>query len=228
MPATVDGVLGGFAVLDAPDVRASRRFLTQARDSAGQGGAFAAADVAAGIGRVTKHVLLPLGAASVDVLEPARTLRDAACAFVDAPATVEGIKVGGSASKCRFLAAPMQDWAPSSSSYDVIWAQWCVGHLTDAHFLRFLQRCRTALKPRGVLVIKDNCGESSSTDDCFEVDDADRSICRGRAYLEALLALSGAELLCTALQATRGEEAFPADIYPVRSYALRWVDDGVK
>ena len=96
--------------------------------------------------------------------------------------------------------------------------------MTDSHFLRFLERCRTALKPRGVLVIKDNCGESSSTDDCFEVDDADRSICRGRAYLEALLALSGAELLCTALQPVAGEDAFPADIYPVRSYALRWVD----
>ena len=33
--------------------------------------------VAAGIGRVAKHVLLPFGAASVDVLEPARTLREA-------------------------------------------------------------------------------------------------------------------------------------------------------
>ena len=227
MPATVDGVLGGFAVLDAPDVRASRRFLGEARKAAGQRGAFAAADVAAGIGRVTKHVLLPGGASTVDVLEPARTLRAAACAFVDAPDTMEDVKVGGSAAKCRFLAAPMQDWTPSSSSYDVIWAQWCVGHLTDAHFLRFLQRCRTALKPRGIVVIKDNCGESSSTDDCFEVDDADRSICRGRAYLEALLALSGAELLCTALRPVAGEDAFPADIYPVRSYALRWVDDGV-
>ena len=46
VPATVDGVLGGFAVLDAPDVRASRRFLGEARKVAGQqGGAFTAADV---------------------------------------------------------------------------------------------------------------------------------------------------------------------------------------
>ena len=140
VPATVDGVLGGFAVLDAPDVRASRRFLAQARDAAGQTGEFAAADVAAGIGRVTKHVLLPFGAAGVDVLEPARTLREAACAFVDAPATVEGIKVGGSASKCRFLAAPMQDWTPSSSSYDVIWAQWCVAVWNQSHGAFVLHR----------------------------------------------------------------------------------------
>ena len=42
--------------------------------------------------------------------------------------------------------------------------------------------------------------------------------------MEALLALSGADLICTALQPTAGEDAFPADIYPVRSYALRWVD----
>ena len=71
-------------------------------------------------------MLLPGGASTVDVLEPARTLREAACAFVDAQDTVEGVEVGGSAAKCRFLAAPMQDWTPSSSSYDVIWAQWCV------------------------------------------------------------------------------------------------------
>ena len=45
VPATVDGVLGGFAVLDAPDVRASRRFLAQAREAVGQSGGFAAADV---------------------------------------------------------------------------------------------------------------------------------------------------------------------------------------
>ena len=45
VPATVDGVLGGFASLDAPDVRASRRFLTEARQAAGQRGGFVAADV---------------------------------------------------------------------------------------------------------------------------------------------------------------------------------------
>ena len=211
--------LGGFASLDAPDVRASRRFLTQARDAAGQSGAFAAADVAAGIGRVAKHVLLPGGASTVDVLEPARTCGRRRVRSSMRRLRSKVSKVGGCASKCRFLAAPMQDWTPSSSSYDVIWAQWCVGHLTDAHFLRFLQRCRTALKPRGVLVLKDNCGESSSTDDCFEVDDADRSICRGRAYLEALLALSGAELLCTALQPIAGEEGVFRGCCRCRSYA---------
>ena len=120
-------------------------------------------------------------------------------------------QVGGSASKCRFLAAPMQDWTPSSSSYDVIWAQWCVGHLTDAHFLRFLQRCRTALKPRASSSSKTTAASRHPRTTVL-VDDADRSICRGRAYLEALLALSGAELLCTALQPDCREDAFPADV----------------
>ena len=133
---------------------------------------------------------------------------------------IEGIKVGACASKCRFLRRRCRtEEAPSSSSRGVIWAQWCVGHLTDSHFLRFLQRCRTALKPNGILVIKDNCGESSSTDDCFEVDDGDRSICRGRAYLEALLALSGAELLCTALSHLSREGRDPRRRLGVRSYA---------
>lgn len=224
VPCTVDGVLGGFAMLDAPDVRASRRFLADARHAAGQSGEFVAADVAAGIGRVTKHVLLPGGAASVDVLEPARPLREASPAFVDSKDTVEGIDVGGLAARCTFSATPMQDWVPTLGTYDVIWAQWCVGHLADAHFLRFLSRCRTALKSNGILIIKDNCCASSKADECFEVDDADRSMCRGRAYLEALLEFSGADVFRTALQATQAghAEAFPADIYPVRSYALRW------
>ena len=59
MPATVDGVLGGFASLDAPDVRASRRFLTQARDAAGQSGAFAAADVGSCVDTVRSWTSTP-------------------------------------------------------------------------------------------------------------------------------------------------------------------------
>mmetsp|Transcript_24438 Transcript_24438/g.75369 ORF Transcript_24438/g.75369 Transcript_24438/m.75369 type:complete len:136 (-) Transcript_24438:630-1037(-) len=47
-PATVDGVLGGFAVLDAPDAIASRRFLAAALVKNDMQTPFRAADVAAG------------------------------------------------------------------------------------------------------------------------------------------------------------------------------------
>ena len=58
----------------------------------------------------------------------------------------------------------------------------------------------------------------------FIVDDDDRSICRNRPYFEALFSLAGATVARYALQSTTEghPEAFPADIYPVRTWALRW------
>mmetsp|Transcript_24438 Transcript_24438/g.75371 ORF Transcript_24438/g.75371 Transcript_24438/m.75371 type:complete len:126 (-) Transcript_24438:22-399(-) len=125
------------------------------------------------------------------------------------------------------MATPMQEWAPAADSYDVIWVQWCVGHLTDSHFVRFLHRCKAALSDAGVLVIKDNCLADTvgASDESFVVDDDDRSVCRNRPYFEALFALAGATVTLSAKQTTAAgaAEAFPPDIYPVRSWALRFL-----
>ena len=66
---------GRFSSLDARTCARRGALLGEARHAAGQSGAFAAADVAAGIGRVAKHVLLPGGAwPAVGVLDHPRTL----------------------------------------------------------------------------------------------------------------------------------------------------------
>ena len=39
----------------------------------------------------------------------------------------------------------------------VIWNQWCCLYLTDEHFVQYLQRCRAAMKPNGLIVVKENC-----------------------------------------------------------------------
>ena len=219
-------MLGGFAALDDPDVRASRRVLAALAPPPD----FKGADVAAGIGRVAKHVLLAGGAGAVDVLERSRPLLEAAPAFVDAPAEAGGVPVGGRAGRCRFIASSFEDWAPPPRAYDVIWAQWCVGHLTDAHFVRFLARCRAGLKAGGALVIKDNClrglaaAGAALGDEAFVVDDDDRSVCRSRAYFRALFDDAGATVVDERQQTTAAgdAEAFPDDIYPVLTWALKW------
>ena len=56
----------------------------------------------------------------------------------------------------RFIVETMQSFIPEAARYDVIWIQWCIGCLTDDDLVAFLGRCRDALAPDGLIVIKDN------------------------------------------------------------------------
>ena len=67
----------------------------------------------------------------------------------------------------------LQDWIPEAS-YDLIWNQWCLGHLTDTELVEYLKRCKRALSPRGWIVVKENL--SSDIGDAY--DDIDSSITR--------------------------------------------------
>lgn len=35
-----------------------------------------------------------------------------------------------------------QDFTPEAGRYDVIWVQWCIGHLTDHDFIAFFKRAQ--------------------------------------------------------------------------------------
>ncbi|KAJ1461869.1 AdoMet dependent proline di-methyltransferase-domain-containing protein [Pelagophyceae sp. CCMP2097] len=235
-PPTVDGVLGGFAALDAPDVLASRSFLDGlAALRPLWDGAGVALDVAAGIGRVTKHLLLPRGFRRVDVLEQAASLVGAAPDFIAEASMVAAVAVGGeeAVSKCRFICAAMQTWAPKARGYDLVWFQWCVGHFTDGDFVRALHRYRAALAPHGVLCIKDNVF-GNDTEDAFFVDDDDRSLCRSRLYYLAIFEIAGAVVVSEKRQrvydadeprADGDADCFPDNIFPVITWALVWAED---
>lgn len=220
-PPTVNGVLGGFEILAKPDALFSRAFL----EGLNLPDKLVAADVAAGIGRVAKHVLLPK-AARVDVVEQSASLIRAAPEFI---ATVDDLG-GGEEGRCRFFCVPMQDWRPRHKDYDLIWIQWSVGHFTDADFVAFLNRARMALKPSGILVIKDNVLHVNTTEDLFYVDDDDRSICRSYAYYRAIFDEARATVRAEAQQPvdTHDDLAFPSDIYPVIAFALSWENDALE
>jgi protein N-terminal methyltransferase len=56
------------------------------------------------------------------------------------------------------------------SKFDVIWCQWCLGHLSDPDFVKFLQRAREALRDpaSGLIIVKENC--------CSEPDGVARTV----------------------------------------------------
>jgi len=77
---TVDGMLGGFAHITKTDVRGSTAFLKTLMNTL-QMGRSRALDCGAGIGRVTKNLLLPLFD-TVDMLEVNQKFLDEAPAYI--------------------------------------------------------------------------------------------------------------------------------------------------
>ncbi|CAG2109699.1 unnamed protein product, partial [Medioppia subpectinata] len=171
---TLDGMLGGFTMVTSPDINASTRFLTKwfpqldAKKSAvkestaedtestpSPAETTRALDCGAGIGRVSKHLLLKFFD-TVDLLEQSDKFLAQTKTYMSAE---EYARVGNQYN------VGLQDFAPEADVlYDCIWCQWVVGHLTDEDFVRFLVRCKSALKqPNGVIVVKDN---TTSSDEC--------------------------------------------------------------
>ncbi len=70
----------------------------------------------------------------------------------------------------------LEEWSPrEGDQYDIIWIQWCVGHLTDNQLVECLRRCKTAMTPEtGLIVVKENL--STSGTDYF--DETDSSVTR--------------------------------------------------
>lgn len=62
----------------------------------------------------------------------------------------------------------------AEEGYDVVWCQWCLGHLNDADLVAFLRKCKTALRnpKRSIVIVKENlcAGEEATT--IFDTDDS--------------------------------------------------------
>ena len=80
IPPTVDGMLGGFAYITKTDVRGSTSFLKDLMNNEKLGRS-RALDCGAGIGRVTRNLLLPLFD-RVDLLEFNKKFLDEAPAYI--------------------------------------------------------------------------------------------------------------------------------------------------
>ncbi|GMH48443.1 hypothetical protein TL16_g02207 [Triparma laevis f. inornata] len=199
-PATVDGVLGGFAHLSPPDVKGSLPFIDVLQSTHNIGNS-KACDIGAGIGRVSKLVLLERFS-GVDLVEVSSRLIKAAPEYIG----------DARAKDCRFMCLGMEDFDFGTAKYDVVWVQWVIGHLTDEDLITFLNRAAVGLKPNGVIVVKDNVSDAEA----FWVDEDDSSVTRGREYMTKLFDLAGMEIIMQ-----QESHEFPKEIFPVPMYALR-------
>jgi protein N-terminal methyltransferase len=211
--ATIDGMLGGFAVLSERDIAASHSFLRNViacrpllNTKITNGDSSRSCECGAGIGRLTKGLLLPFGFQNCDLVETSPRLVHAAPEYI-----------GEHFEKCTFICKGLQDFNPKPKTYDVIWIQWVIAYLTDWDLVNFLNRMGNALKEGGVIIIKDNTCSNLA----FTADKDDCDITRSFQYLRAIILESGLRVLSNdGDDMIHWQDDFPDDIWPVPMIAL--------
>ncbi|XP_037548195.1 N-terminal Xaa-Pro-Lys N-methyltransferase 1 [Nematolebias whitei] len=201
VPPTVDGMLGGYSSISSIDINGSKAFLKRfLGDGEGKTGTGCALDCGAGIGRITKRLLLPLFQ-TVDLVDVTQEFLEKAKSYLGD----EGKRVG------NYICCGLQDFVPEARRYDVIWIQWVIGHLTDDHLVDFLHRCQKALRPGGLVVVKDNVSYEGVIPD-----EVDSSVCRDLGIVRSLVARAGLRIVHEEQQMN-----LPKEIYQVHTLALR-------
>ncbi|KAI1808439.1 alpha-N-methyltransferase NTM1 [Daldinia bambusicola] len=201
----VNGMLGGYPAVSRVDLRGSRSFLAKVGLGRTKGvkAVKRALEGGAGIGRITQGLLLDV-AETVDVVEP----------IAKFTAALEGRPGVG-----RIHNVGLEEWRPEDGAqYDLVWNQWCLGHLTDQQLEEYLRRCGSVLsvgddgKTKGVIVVKENL--STSEEDLFDSEDS--SVTRQDKTFRSIFEAAGLRIIKTEIQ-----HGFPHELYPVRMYALK-------
>ncbi|KAL4590278.1 hypothetical protein LXL04_003205 [Taraxacum kok-saghyz] len=207
--ASVDGVLGGYGHVNEPDIKSSEAFLNTLLNelipNAGRNRHLVALDCGSGIGRVTKNLLIRYFN-EVDLLEPVSHFLEAARENL-AP---ENLSVSEEHKAANFYCTPLQEFTPDAGRYDVIWIQWCIGHLADDDFVSFFKRAKAGLKPGGFFVLKENLARSG-----FVLDKEDKSLTRSDVYFKELFTQCGLNIY-----KLKDQKGFPDELFAVRMYAL--------
>jgi len=199
---TVDGVLGGIGHISGRDLEGSRAFLKQLKlPSKSESTPYVACECGAGIGRVTKGLLLDF-VDNCDLVESSSRLLFSAPEYIG----------DNQSNKCRFFCTELQDWVPKADRYAIIWIQWTLCYLTDFDIVRFFRRCSEGLVEGGWIILKENTCE----DKAFVVDVDDASITRSLEYWLDLIAQSGLQI-----KHLKWQDGFPDNIFPVPMLALQ-------
>uniref|UniRef100_A0A182M1H5 Alpha N-terminal protein methyltransferase 1 n=1 Tax=Anopheles culicifacies TaxID=139723 RepID=A0A182M1H5_9DIPT len=198
---TVDGMLGGFGSISFIDIRGSEQFLKHLYKQKPAPGRKRALDCGAGIGRISKNLLLPLFD-HVDLVEQDEQF----CQTARTELADYGSKLG------TVFNEGLQNFVPAQGRYDIIWAQWVLGHLTDEDTVKFFNRCAEALARGGMIVIKENF----TTGNVVDVDRTDSSVTRPLLQMKQLLKQANMRVV-----KEQRQTSFPKELYPVYMMALR-------
>ncbi|KAI1426064.1 alpha-N-methyltransferase NTM1 [Xylaria sp. FL1777] len=204
--ANDNGMLGGYGRVSRIDLRGSRSFLAKLGFGRKNGVKTIGRvlEGGAGIGRITCGLLLEL-AETVDIVEPISK-------FTDVLSKREGVG--------KIFNIGLEEWRPEEEdnpSYDVIWNQWCLGHLTDNQLEEYLLRCKSVLsadedgKVKGVIIVKENI---TTGEDQF--DEVDSCVTRKEETFRHIFEKAGLRIIKTELQ-----HGLPSELYPVKMFALR-------
>ncbi|WWD17619.1 hypothetical protein CI109_102060 [Kwoniella shandongensis] len=274
--ASVDGVLGGFGTGPVPHVEqlSSRLLLLSLlpslspfpnpltpKPSPPPTHRRTALDVGAGIGRVTRTVLLPLFD-DVVLLEPVdkfvrEAYRQAATgewrdlprvgtqptgddemkieAWKEDKRRVEEFK-NGRGKRVRVIKRGLQGLDPKlpaeggeevgiagekrqgeegcdedEVTYDVIWCQWCLGHMNHPDLVAFLKKAQAALRQSqdSYIFVKENCCDDAPGGEAQEfLDEEDSSLTRSSARWLECFKEAGLEVVREEIQQGMPEELF--------------------
>ena len=194
--ASDDGVLGGFGRLGSTDVLGSLKFLEIAEKKF-PGPRQVAVDCGAGVGRVSRDFLIKKFPV-IDLVEPSGHL-------------LEKAKVSVPSAR-SFIQLPLQHFNPKENEYDMIWIQWVLLYLTDNDLVEFFRRCKSALRPNGLICFKEN---TSSSGECV-IDTDDCSLTRTPAQYRALAAAAGLKI-----EVEMKQSPWPSDLFPVMMFACK-------
>ncbi|XP_032684887.1 N-terminal Xaa-Pro-Lys N-methyltransferase 1 [Odontomachus brunneus] len=201
IPPTVDGMLGGFGFVSQTDIKGSMVFLRSLFELENAPGKTFALDCGAGIGRITKNLLIK-HFKHVDLVEQNPKFLEVAKISLENHSS----RIG------QYYPIGLQNFCPTASKYDVIWCQWVLGHLHDEHLIEFFKNCILGLKDNGILVVKENITSSNN----LEIDTEDSSVTRSLKGLKSLF--EKADLVCIKEQQ---QTKFPRSLYPVYMFALK-------
>jgi protein N-terminal methyltransferase len=224
----VNGMLGGYPQTSRIDLQGSSNFLTKLRRGKSQASKQPlprldrVADCGAGIGRITKGLLLGV-AKRVDVVEPVKKFTDELVQSLgNGEYAGDGEGNEGQGQVGEVINLGLQDWIPEPGAYDLIWNQWCLGHLTDKQLLVYLQRCKEGLAQakegedsrNSWIVVKENLSTDIWNKDIY--DEEDSSVTRSDDKFRRLFAEAGLKIV-----ATEQQRGMPKELFPVRIYALK-------
>lgn len=206
VPATVDGMLGGFGNISNTDIIGSNTFLKGLFSLADNApGRARCVDCGAGIGRITQK-LLQRHFGKIDLVEQCPSFAEKAKETL-----ANNPKLG------NIYCCGLQDFTPDALMYDVVWVQWVIIYLPDQDLIAFFKRMAQALKKNGVIVVKDNF-TTGSPDDPNEtiMDEEDSSVTRPLDHILKLASDAGLQLIRSTLQ-----KKFPKQLFKVYMLAFR-------
>lgn len=212
VPATANGMLaalGDYPWYSRIDLRGSKSFLAKARrlvpTCSTEGKLSTGVDCGAGVGRVTEGFLSQV-CETVDAVEPVEKFTRALYeSILKKSGVVDAIYTVG-----------LEDWHPEKK-YDLIWTQFCVGHLKDWQLIEYVRRCRDSLTASGILVVKENLSTDPNGDDMY--DELDSSVTRTDAKFRNIFRDAEMNVILSELQL--GFPKTTRKLLPVKFYALR-------